>query len=233
MSNRFIDWKEIDTVLLDMDGTLLDLHFDSYFWLEHVPDRYAQKNRISKEQAKELLIPQMRENMGKLEWYCLDFWSEKLELDIPCLKTECQDKIAVRPHVITFLKKLKAHKKRVILVTNAHRKSLVLKMRKTGLDKWFDAIVSSHDYGVAKEQQQFWERLVHWHSVEAQRSVLIDDSAAVLRSAQKFGIAVQLGIYQPDSKMPPINPHEFERIESFLDLLPIKTPLTPLRGRGG
>ena len=25
-----INWQQIDTVFLDMDGTLLDLHFDNY-----------------------------------------------------------------------------------------------------------------------------------------------------------------------------------------------------------
>src|SRR5688572_6670841 len=34
-----IDWNAVDTVLLDMDGTLLDLHFDNYFWLTHLPKR--------------------------------------------------------------------------------------------------------------------------------------------------------------------------------------------------
>ncbi|MCP4043692.1 MAG: haloacid dehalogenase, partial [Gammaproteobacteria bacterium] len=34
-----INWNSIHTVLLDMDGTLLDLHFDNQFWLEHVPLR--------------------------------------------------------------------------------------------------------------------------------------------------------------------------------------------------
>ena len=35
------DWRAIDTVLLDMDGTLLDLRFDNYFWLELVPRKYG------------------------------------------------------------------------------------------------------------------------------------------------------------------------------------------------
>ena len=29
-----IDWQSIDDVLLDMDGTLLDLHYDATFWLK-------------------------------------------------------------------------------------------------------------------------------------------------------------------------------------------------------
>lgn len=36
-------WQEIDTVLLDMDGTLIDLHFDNYFWQRLVPERWGQE----------------------------------------------------------------------------------------------------------------------------------------------------------------------------------------------
>lgn len=36
------NWKTIDTVLLDMDGTLLDLHFDNHFWLSLVPQEFKQ-----------------------------------------------------------------------------------------------------------------------------------------------------------------------------------------------
>ena len=39
-----LNWSKIDTVLLDMDGTLLDLHYDSHFWLNVIP----AATRISK-----------------------------------------------------------------------------------------------------------------------------------------------------------------------------------------
>jgi putative hydrolase of the HAD superfamily len=37
----------IDTVLLDMDGTILDLKFDSHFWRELVPTKYAAANALT------------------------------------------------------------------------------------------------------------------------------------------------------------------------------------------
>ena len=40
-----LDWTSIDTVLLDMDGTLLDLRFDNWFWQEHVPDALREGAR--------------------------------------------------------------------------------------------------------------------------------------------------------------------------------------------
>ena len=61
-----IDWTKISTVLLDMDGTLLDLHFDNYFWQEYVPDRYAEKHGISLARAKEELSPRFEQTYGKL-----------------------------------------------------------------------------------------------------------------------------------------------------------------------
>ena len=66
-----IDWSNIETVLLDMDGTLLDLHFDNYFWKTHVPIIYARKNDITPEQAFEKLLPHFQQHMGTLEWYCV------------------------------------------------------------------------------------------------------------------------------------------------------------------
>jgi putative hydrolase of the HAD superfamily len=126
-----IDWNQIDTILLDMDGTLLDLHFDNYFWLEHVPRRFAERQGCSLEQAKDELATRYRSVEGTLEWYCVDHWSRELGLDIALLKAEVDHLIAVHPHVINFLDAVRSLDKRVALVTNAHQKALGLKMERT------------------------------------------------------------------------------------------------------
>lgn len=41
-----IDWQAVDTVLLDMDGTLLDLAFDNYFWQKLVPETYGEQQDL-------------------------------------------------------------------------------------------------------------------------------------------------------------------------------------------
>jgi len=154
-----IDWKKIDTVLLDMDGTLLDLNFDNHFWKEFVPLKFAEQHGISLDTAKQQLGPQFKSMEGKLEWYCLDYWSRALQLDIAGLKAEISGLIAVLPHVAEFLVKLQQSPKMVVLVTNAHRDSLGLKMEKTCLQSFFDRIISSHDLGLPKEHAGFWPLL--------------------------------------------------------------------------
>jgi len=218
---NMLDWPQIDTVLLDMDGTLLDLNFDNHFWQEFVPLRYAELHGLALDVAKRELAPRFKAMEGKLEWYCLDYWSAELKLNIAGLKQELAGLIAVHPHVTDFLDAARASGRRLLLVTNAHRESLSLKMEKTCLHEFFDEIVSSHDFGLAKEQQGFWQILQERHVYEKRRTLLVDDSLAVLRSARTFGIAHLVSISKPDSRAPKRDITEFPAVEDFRALLPI------------
>jgi len=214
-----IDWKKIDTVLLDMDGTLLDLNFDNHFWKEFVPLKFAQQQGISKALAKQQLEPRFKSMEGKLEWYCLDYWSQVLQLDIAGLKAEVSGLIAVLPHVTEFLEKLQQSPQKVLLVTNAHRDSLGLKMEKTCLQPFFDGIISSHDLGVPKEHAGFWSLLQQQQSFDKRTTLLIDDSLAVLNSARLFGIAHLITVSKPDSKQPKKHVAGYPSIEDFRELM--------------
>ena len=214
-----LEWENVDTVLLDMDGTLLDLNFDNHFWQEFVPLRYAQQKEIPLEQAHQILAPQFKSMEGRLEWYCLDYWSEVLQLDIAGLKMELAGLIAVLPHVTDFLQSLQQSSKRVLLVTNAHQDSLNLKMEKTCLQTFFDAIISSHELGIPKEHTDFWSQLQGQEPFDVQRTLLVDDSLAVLRSARNFGIRYLIAVRRPDSRQGRREITEFSGIDDFRELL--------------
>jgi len=216
-----IDWQAIDTIFLDMDGTLLDLHFDNYFWLEHVPLRYAQLRGIDLEAAKEELATRYRAVEGTINWYCMDYWSRELELDIELLKHEVDHLIAVHPHVVEFLEQAHSHGKRLALVTNAHMKSLGLKMERTRLAHHFDQVISSHDFGVPKENPAFWGHLQRREPFDPQRTLFVDDSLSVLRSAQLYGIAWLLAILRPDPRQPLRQVTEFTAIHDFSEIMPV------------
>lgn len=215
-----IDWNSIDKVFLDMDGTLLDLHFDNHFWLHHVPERYAQARSMPLEQARAELYERYKSLEGTLEWYCVDHWSRELGLDIALLKTETDHLIAVHPHVPDFLDALSKRGKDRILITNAHQKSIDLKMKKTLLAGHLDRIICSHDLGVPKEAPNFWPLVQKIEPFDKDRTLFVDDSPSVLRTAHGYGFRHLLAVLRPDSKAPARNAGEFPAINHFADLLP-------------
>ena len=215
-----LDWNTIQTVFLDMDGTLLDLHFDNHFWLEHVPRRYAERHGLSHEAAQDELAPRYHKVVGTMEWYCVDYWTRELGLDIALLKEEVEHLIAVHPHVTDFLAALRGSCRRTVLVTNAHHKSLALKMRKTRLDGFFDAVICAHDIGVPKEHPEFWSKLQSVELYDPITTLLVDDSLPVLRSARDYGIAHLLAVHRPDTQLPAKDVEEFDAIHDFREILP-------------
>ncbi len=215
-----IDWDQIDTVLLDMDGTLLDLHYDNYFWQHYVPQRYAEIHRRDHSESHKQVNRQIESARGTLSWYCVDHWSEQLKLDIPALKREIQHMIRVRPHVEDFLQRLARSDKRVILVTNAHQKALDIKLARTGIGRWFDELVVSHDFRVPKEELEFWHRLHAIHPFEPARTLLIDDNESVLDAARRYGVGHLLTLLQPDSRADKRLETRFPGIHHFDEIMP-------------
>ncbi|MEM6581223.1 MAG: GMP/IMP nucleotidase [Pseudomonadota bacterium] len=215
-----IDWTSIDTVLLDMDGTLLDLHYDNYFWMQHLPRVYASKYGLSESDSAAQLQSRFHSGTGTLQWYCLDHWSQQLDMDIPKLKRELQHMIALRPFVAEFLTQLHASEKDVVLVTNAHRKTLEIKMDKVDITHWFDRVVVSHDLDAPKEDITFWQRLQTLHPFDPERTLFIDDTESVLSAASDYGIAHLLTMLQPDSQRQKRIDTRFPGIHHFDEIMP-------------
>jgi GMP/IMP 5'-nucleotidase len=212
-------WDEIDTVLLDMDGTLLDLHFDNYFWLEILPERYAQRHELSLQAARATLAPLFVAKQGTLDWYCIDFWSRELSLDIAMLKREACGEVRFLPGAERFLQALHDSGHDPVLVTNAHRGVLEIKAAQTGLARYFRRIVSSHDFGVPKEHPRFWSQLQTHLDFDPTRCLFVDDSLPVLNAARAHGIGQIFAITRPDSTQHARHVEGFaavERIELLL-----------------
>jgi len=216
-----VDWSSLDTVFLDMDGTLLDLHFDNHFWLEHLPKRYAERHKLHPQQAKDTLIPMIMAERGSLNWYCTDYWSDRLSLDITSLKAEVGDRIGYRPHVPEFLSALRNAGLQSVIVTNCHPDPLALKLERTGLNRYVDSIVSSHELNKPKEDPEFWAALCDRTPYRHNRTLMVDDSFPVLESARNAGIGQCLAILAPDSQQPAREHHpEIPGIRHFDEVLP-------------
>ncbi len=212
-------WADIDTVLLDMDGTLLDKYFDDYFWEEYVPKIFAEENQLEPEEARKILLGRYQRVENTLQWTDLDYWSEQLELDIPELKCKVDHLIQVHPYVLDFLKFVNDIGKQVHLVTNAHSKTLAIKMRKTTIGPWFSKIICAEEVGEAKEQPIFWTKLEKMLGFDKKRTLLADDTTKVLQSARTYGMQELIYVARPSSRRPTAFSDEFASIVYFKELI--------------
>jgi len=215
-----VNWNQIDTVLLDMDGTLLDLHFDHHFWTVEVPTAYANKENLPLEQAMPAVLDRLAEHKGTLNWYCLDFWTQELGIPIEELKQEFKHEIREHPETLSFLAFLRQMNKQVIMVTNAHRGSLALKLEMTEIGPYFDYMISAHDFKLPKEDVRIWEAIYQITHYNPRRTLLIDDNVKALETAQQFGIRHLLCATHVSPSMKPVDPKGYPAFENYRELMP-------------
>ncbi|MGD1075073.1 MAG: GMP/IMP nucleotidase [Thermodesulfovibrionales bacterium] len=216
---QMIPLKDMKVVLLDMDGTLLDKYFDDYFWEHLVPERYAEKQNMTFGKAKNELLEKYRAHEGTLNWTDIDFWSRELKLDIPALKEQIRHLIEVHPHVEEFLSMLKEQGKKVYMVTNAHYKVLDIKLKKTEIGKYFDRCITSFELGYPKEKIEFWQELqktIHFHR---DKTLFIDDSEEILKTAKAYGIKHLLLKTKANSKKDDKSSTHFPSLRDFKELM--------------
>jgi 5'-nucleotidase len=214
-----LDWSRIDTVLLDMDGTLLDLKFDNWFWQEHIPVHYGAANGLSAAQVEALLAPKFRAVRGTMHWYCIDYWSRELNLDIAAIKRAAGAQVAYLPGAQEFLAKLGRGGKRRVLVTNAHPTTLAIKNEQVRLTEHFDACYSTHSFGLPKEERGFWPRLQRVERFVPERTLFVDDSVPVLDAAHGFGIRWLRAVRLPDSARAAQDTGIHPAIDRVIDLM--------------
>jgi putative hydrolase of the HAD superfamily len=170
-------------------------------------------------EARKELLARYKSIEGTLAWTDLDYWSEKLDLDIPALKLKINHLIQVHPFVVDFLQYCANLEKKVHLVTNAHSKTLEIKMRKTDIGSYFDRIICSQDIGLPKEDPEFWERLESLLGFDKQRTLLADDNENVLQAAQTYGMGVLIFVARPSSRAEILYSEKFPSIVYFKELI--------------
>jgi putative hydrolase of the HAD superfamily len=215
-----LPWGEIETVVLDMDGTLLDSYFDDRVWNHALPLRYAERRKIGRVTASSLVRGRLDRARGTLQWYCLDHWTAEFGVDISDLEKELAHLIRVRPGAVSFLQKICRRHCRTILATNAHPGSLARKLERTGIGRYFDVVVSAHELGAPKEDDEFWRSFGSRLRLDQPKVAVIDDNHEVLRAARRFGVRHLRGIRRPSSGSGPVRSREFPCIDSFAAVAP-------------
>ena len=213
------DWAGIDHVLLDLDGTLLDLYYDRHFWHVVVPGAWGAGRGLDPVAARAQLDPRFHAVEGTLDWYSIDYWSRELQLDIRALKRNDTTRIGWLPGAREFVRRVRALGKRTVLATNSHPDVLQIKHESTGVCDELDVSFSSHVFGAPKEQPQFWAALRAVEPFDPARTLFVDDNVPMLRAARAAGVAHLVAVRRPDSALPERDHDEFGSVERIVDLL--------------
>ena len=216
---RYPSLADIETLLLDMDGTLLDLRFDNHFWVDHLPVRYSDIHSIEQQTANQHVAHALQAAEGTMDWYCVHHWSDHFDLDIMHLKKEVTHLVQYRTGAKEFLEQLRhADHLDVYLVTDAHPSVLALKQAITGVQDYVQSSYCSHHYGLPKRDPAFWVRLAADIGFRPETTMMIDDSPHVLAQSRAAGIGHQLCIAQPDSGRALDHDHDFLLIDDLSEL---------------
>lgn len=212
-------WDQVDDVLLDMDGTLLDRHFDNFFFEEELPRRYAGLHGLSFDVARDRLMAMYRSVEGELAWTDLHYWTTRVGIDVVAMHKELDHMIGFLPGAEEFLRHLRRLGKRVTIVTNAHAAGVAVKAAKTGLDRQVDRIVDAFEVGYLKMRPEYWPACQRLVGFDPKRSLYMDDDEGCLLAARSFGVAHLVHSAKSSSQLPPAPLPAFCSISDFAPLL--------------
>ena len=216
---HMLNWDRIDDVLLDMDGTLLDRHFDNFFFEEELPRRYAAAQGLSFEAARACLMAMYRSVEGQLAWTDLHYWSDRVGIDVVSMHKELDHMIGFLPGAEGFLQELRTRGKRIIVVTNAHQAGVAVKSAKTGLSRYVDRIVDAFEVGYLKMRSEYWPACRRLLKFDPMRSLYIDDDESCLQAAKQYGIGAIIHSAKSSSHLPAVFSANFASVERLSTLL--------------
>lgn len=216
---RALDWSQIDDVLLDMDGTLLDRHFDNFFFEEELPRRYAALHGLLFDESRDRLMAMYRSVEGELAWTDLHYWTERVGIDVVAMHKELDHMIGFLPGAEEFLRDLRRLGKRVTIVTNAHEAGVSVKAAKTGLDRHVDRIVDAFEVGYLKMRPEYWPACQRLVGFDPGRSLYVDDDESCLDAARRFGISGIVHSAKSSSQLPPAPSTGYLSVERLSHLM--------------
>ncbi len=169
----------IKVVSLDFAGTLIDKEYIDYFWLELIPEKYAEKYGLNVSEAKKLIY-QEYERVGedKIEWYLPKYWLEKfnLNLDVRELLDIAISRVHPYPEVFRVIRELSS-KYRIIITTNTTLEFIEVFLEKySEINKYIFKVYScvSH-YGLVRKDRDFYLKLLQDLSVKPEEILHVGD----------------------------------------------------------
>jgi len=104
---------------LDLQGTLSDSKFSDYYWMEIIPEKYAEKFHIPIDHAKEILKNKFkRYGVYHIRYYDDKYWEEYLGFSTKMELEKSLVKPKINQELYDFISKLKIPKMIISTTTN-------------------------------------------------------------------------------------------------------------------
>lgn len=167
-------------ISFDLDGTIVDAAYGNMVWLEGVPKAYAEKKGIPLEDAKKA-VKEEYDSVGEAQllWYDIDYWLDRFGLDVAVgpLLDSYAGYIRVLPYARDAICALREHYT-LVIASNAARIFVDRELGHTGLGECFSRTISAtSDFGMVKEQEEFYRRLCSILGVSPAEVVHVGDHA--------------------------------------------------------
>jgi HAD superfamily hydrolase (TIGR01549 family) len=171
-----INLGDVKVVSFDAEGTLVTPDFSYAVWFEAIPQRYAEKNGINLELAREAVEEEYRKvGDQRLEWYDVRYWFDKLGLGTPApVMQKCQSEVRYYPEVKEVLASLSERYK--LVVASGSTRDFLHHLLDDTMQPYFSEIYSSiSDYQRLKTSE-FYLKMCQAMRVKPNQVVHIGDN---------------------------------------------------------
>ena len=176
----------IQTYIFDLDDTIIDSSI--YARMYNTLINELLKNLNIKEIELQEVISRIKEETGKpkVDTYELCKKLNSTELYYNVLEKYVKHTYTLKTkNIPQIFKKIKAKKKKIGIISNAQDRTIKLFLKRFNLIEYVDFIESGN-----KDTVLFWVMLEKKHSLDKERTMVIDDSNEILDIAEHAGYKV-------------------------------------------
>ena len=186
-----VDWRGYKLISFDLQGTLSDSAFSDEFWLELLPQLYAERNEVSLVDAKAVLKERFK-SVGRYHrlYYCPQDWIEELcpTSSFGELVRRLSNAPMLFPDTLELVRELFGTVPLIILSTTTRE---FIASELGDAQNYFDGVYSTvDDLGTAGKTTEIFRHITDLYNVSAKDALHIGDCKEMdIENAERAGLS--------------------------------------------